>query len=217
MAKDRMDREERKQLRGPDEFVTTATSIVEWAQANLKTVIMVAAALVAVFLGVGVYNSYQNAQRREANADLAGGLDAFRGGDFTDASAALADVAKRTESAVAPIAAVVAADSALRAGDPDTAIATLSGLQQSALPPYLRQQAQVTWGNSLEAKGDLEGAAAKYAAAAANVGPYTAEALIAQARIRTRNGDTAGAADIYQKVLDEFPDRNDRLFLESRT
>lgn len=215
MAKDRLDREERKALRGPDEFVTTATNVFEWAQSNLRTVIAVAVGLVAVFLGIGLFTSYQSAQRREANADLAAGLDAFRGGDFDEAAAELETLAKR-DTGVAPLAAIVAANSQLRAGDADGAIASLQTVDLAQLPRYLRQQHELAWGNALEAKGDLAGAAAKYSAAANAEGPYTGEALVDEARVRNASGEAAAAEELYRKALDEFPERTDRQFLEAQ-
>ncbi len=216
MSKDRMDREERKQLRGPDEFITTATSFVEWAKANSRTVITAAIGLAAVVIGVGAYNSYQAAQVREANADLASALDTYRGGEYAEAATALSDLAKRDGAAVAPLAAIVAANSRLRAGDADAAISALAELDRDSLPPYLRQQAEIAWGNALEAKGDLAAAATKYASAASSAGPFTGDAMVAQARVSSKNGDEAAAALLYKKVLDEFPERSDRLLLEGR-
>ncbi len=214
MAKDRMDREERKQLRAPDEFVTTAASFIQWAQANLRTVVMAVAGVLALFTGIGVFNSYQAAQRREANADLAVALDAFRGGDFADAATTLGQLAGE-QASVSPLAAVVEANSQLRSDQPDQAIATLSAVDPEGLPPYLRQQRDLVWANALEAKGDLQAAADKYATAAATDGPFTGDALVGQARVRERQGETESAAEIYRKVLDDFPGRTDQVFLES--
>ncbi len=216
MSKSRMGRQERKELRGPDEFITTATSVVEWAKANSRMVVAAALGVATVVIAVGAYNSYQAAQVREANADLASALDAYRGGEYAEAATALSDLAKRNTAAVAPLAAIVAANSRLRAGDADAAITALAALDRNSLPPYLRQQAEMAWGNALEAKGDLAAAATKYASAAASTGPYTGDAIVAQARISSKSGDEAAAASLYKKALDEFPKRSDRLLLEGR-
>ncbi len=217
MAKDRMDRDERKQLRGPDEFITTTATLVDWTRANSRTATSAVAIVVALLLGIGFFNSYRNAQRRDANADLASGIDQLRGGDYAAAAAELEDVAgKWADSAVAPLAAVLAANSELRAGKADAAIEELQKIDNGKLPEYLRQQRDLVWGSSLEAKGEWAAAADKYAAAAAAGGPYRGEALIGEARVRARNGDAEAARGLYQKVVTEFPQRMDKDFLTAK-
>lgn len=217
MAKDRMDREERKQLRAPDEFVTTTTNVIEWASKNSRTVAIAAGAVVAVLLAVGFFSSHQNAQRREANADLAAGIDDFRGGEYAAAASELDQVARQwNESAVAPLAALMAANSELRAGKPDTAIETVQALAADELPSYLRQQRDLVLGAALEAKKDWAGAAERYAAAAAADGPYRGEAMIGEARVRAAAGEADRARELYQRVMVEFPERMDREFLASK-
>lgn len=217
MAKDRMDREERKHLRDPDEFITKTATLVDWTRANSRTATAAIAIVVALLLGIGFFNSYRNAQRRDANADFASGIDQFRGGDYGAAAADLADVAgKWSDSTIAPLAAVLAANSELRAGNADAAIEDLQKLDNAGLPEYLRQQRDLAWASSLEAKGDWAGAAEKYAAAAAASGPYRGEALIGEARVRARNGDVEAARSLYQKVVAEFPERMDKDFLAAK-
>ena len=217
MAKDRMDREERKQLRAPDEFVTRTTSLIEWVRDNSRTVAISLAGVMAVLLGIGFFNSHQNAQRREANADLAGGLDEFRGGEYAEAATHLEQVAGQwRDSTVAPLAAILAANSELRAGNAEAAIERLQSVDAGELPSYLRQQRDLAWGSALEAQKNWSGAAEKYAAAAAAAGPYRGESLIGEARVRAAAGEADRARELYQRVMVEFPDRMDKEFLAAK-
>ena len=217
MAKDRMDRKDRKELRQPDEFVTATAGAVEWAQKNSSTVMLIVGGLVAVFLGVGFYQSYEAAQLRDSNADLASALATYRGGEPQSAAVELSEVASKwPDTPVANLAAVLAAHSLLRAGDNDAAIAALSALDTEALPPYLRQQRDFAWASALASKKEWETAANKYAESAAIQGPYTGDSLVGQARALENAGMTERAKEIYQKVVSEYPDRIDKDLLATK-
>ena len=214
MAKDRMDR---KELRQPDEFVTATTGALEWARKHANTVLAVAGGLLAILLGIGFYNSQQAARLHDSNSDLSSGLASFRSEDFAVASTQLDQVATQWKSeAVGPLAGVMAANSRLRAGDADGAIAALGALDDAGLPHYIRQQRALVWASALEAKGDWAAAAAKYAEAAAVEGPYSGEALVGEARSRARNGDTDAAAKLYRRIVEEYPDRPDSKLLSAK-
>jgi len=214
MAKDRMDR---KELRQPDEFMVVTGNAVEWARKNTSTVLAIAGGLAAVFLGAVFYNSYQAAQVRESNGDFASSLSTFASGEYDSAATQLAGVSQRwAETPVGPLAALLEANSQLRAGDADAALTTLGGLPSAGLPSYLAQQRELLWGAALEAQENWAEAASKYAGAAATGGPYTAEAMIGEARCRARTGDSAAARELYQKVVDEYPNRFDKQLLEAK-
>ncbi len=208
---------DRKELRQPDQFITGTTSAVEWARKHGKTVAMGVGAAVAILLGIGFFNSYQAAQKRESNADLASALASFRAGDFEAAKTQLEAVSTQwSDLSIGPLAAVLAGSSALRSGDADEALEALGGVPTADLPPYLKQQRDFVLGAASEAKGDWAAAIEKYAAAAAADGPYTGDALVAQARSKAEAGDSGAAAIIYKKVLDEFPKRFDRDLISAQ-
>ncbi len=217
MAKDRMDRQERKDLKGPDEFITATTDVVTWAQRNSRSVLLGVGGAVVVFLGLGFYFTNQAAQRRDANADLAAALATYRAGQFTEAAAALDRVsAEWNDSAIAPLAEVLAANSRLREGDAGAAITALSAVEVSRLPEHMRQQRDLAWATALEETGEYAAAAGKYAEAVSAGGPYTADALLGEARTRARNGETDRAAELYRKALADFPTRMNRSFIEGQ-
>lgn len=214
MAKDRMDR---KELRAPDEFIVATTGVVTWAQKNGRTVLAGVAVAVAVFFAVGIYLSSQAAQRRDANADLAAAMATYREGDFEAAAGSFDGVAERWRgTTVGPLAAILSANSQLRAGDTKAAIETLSGIDEKLLPAHLRQQRDMIWASALEASADWQQAAAKYAVAAGVQGPYSAEALVGEARTRARAGEGERANELYRRALNDFPTQINRSFIEAQ-
>jgi tetratricopeptide (TPR) repeat protein len=214
MAKDRMDR---KELKAPDEFITATTDAFTWAQKHLRTVLLGVGVAAALFLGAGFYYSHQAAQRRDANADLAAALATYRAGQFAEAAESFDRVADRWEGlSVAPLAAVLTANSRVRAGEAPAAIEILSEVPEDALPVDLRQQRAIAWATALEAEADWAAAATKYAEAAATGGPYTADAVVGEARVRARLGEKDRAAELYRKGLSDFPDRLNKAFIESQ-
>jgi len=217
MAKDRMDREERKELRGPDEFITATTGVFTWAQSNSRAVLAVVGVAGAVFLGAGFYYSQQAAQRRDANADLAAALATYREGDYAAAAESFDRVAEQWKGAsVAPLAAVLTANSRVRAEDPKGAIEMLTSIGADELPAHLRQQHALAWATALEVQDDWAGAATKYAEASAAEGPYTADAMVGEARMRARLGEADRSAELYRKALSDFPDRLNKAFVEGQ-
>ena len=214
MAKDRMDR---KELRQPDEFVTRTTGALEWAQQNRNTVLALGAGLLAIVIGVGFYNSQQEAQLRQSNNALSVAMAAFRDGNFADAAKSFAEVADQWQgSGIAPLAAVGAASAYLRSGDTDGAIDAATKIGTASLPPYVAQQRTMILANALAQKQDWSGAAAKFAEAASMDGPYTADALLGEARARAKNGEQERADEVYRQLIREYPERPDLKMLEAR-
>ena len=211
MAKDRMDSKHRKQLRRPDEFITTTRRIVEWTRQNSTTAIAVTGGAVALLLAIGFYGSFQDSQGRESNADLASGIATFSAGEFGRAAAQFAKATEQwSDTHVAGIARLLEADSKLRTGDAEGAIEALRGLDPAGLPFYLRQQSKFVWAGALEQQKKWSEAADRYAAAAASEGPYTGDALVGEARCRANAGEVERARELYRTVVEQYPDRYDK-------
>lgn len=209
----------RKDLKQPDEFITLSRQALAWGREHRQLVTWGGAALVAVIAVVGITSAYRVARVRDANADLSRAMNALGSGQFAAAASELKGVSDRwAETSVAPLARLLAANAALRAGDADTAIAELTALEPSApaLPGYLQQQRLLALGSALEMKEQWLDAAAKYQAAVALTGPYTGEAVLGEARTRDRAGEGDRARELYRQAYDQFPDLPNRELIATK-
>ena len=195
----------RKDLKRPDEFVTRGRAVILWARSNVQTLSWAGGAFVVVLVAIAAFFSLRTARVRQANEDLAQALAGFKSGRYREAAGQLAGVADRWQSTpIGRIAALYAAE-AEAAGNPDAASTRLRAIIDTAEPPaYLRQQALVDLAFVLEGKGDAAGAAAQYAQAAAAEGPYTATALLGEARCREQAGEKDKARTLYERFAQEF-------------
>jgi len=197
----------RKDLKRPDEFVSRGRQVILWAQQNTQLLYRVGAAIVVVVIAVGGYFSVRTARVRQANEDLNRALAEVRSGRYGEGAAQLADVAARW-SATTPgqLATLYAASADIKANNFDTAALLLQdALDGRSWPPYLQQQALVSLAFALDRKGDTAGAATRYGEASAIAGPYTAMAILGEARGREQLGDKEGARKLYERLLREFP------------
>jgi tetratricopeptide (TPR) repeat protein len=203
----------RKDIKQPDEFITLSNKALSWAREHLQLVTWAGAAVVVLLVTVGIVTAYRAARERDANADLARALAKLGSNDYAGAASELVDISGRWEGTpVAPVAAMLGANAALRGGDPDTAIEVLTRLQSSSttLPVYMQQELLLGWAAALEAKQQWLDAAAKYKDAAAVSGPYTGDAVIGEARTRELGGDGERARELYRQAYEQFPDLPDR-------
>jgi len=212
MAKEKLSRKEiRQELREPDPILEKGSEFLEWARNNTRTVAVAGGAILAVLIGVGSYRAYEAAQRRDANVDLARALSALAGPDIEAATKQLDEVAARWRgTAVGRLAVTLAANADVQRGALDEASQDIASAPTAELPEYLRQQLELLNATVLEEKGELDSAAEHYAAAAQMSGPYTADALLGQARLAEVKNDSARVAELYQQVYEQFPDRPDR-------
>lgn len=209
----------RRQDLKTDEFLTLSAGAISWGRQHQQWLTWGAAAAILIIAGVGIFTAYGSARQRDANVDLARGMAKLEGGDFAAASTELTEVSSRWAGTdIAPIAGLLAANAAIRAGEADRAIAELSKLQPgaAALPPFLQQQLVLAWGAALESKQQWLEAAAKYKDAAALTGPYTAEAIISEARTRAAGGEADRARELYRQAYDQFPDLPDRDLIATK-
>lgn len=207
----------RKELKGPDVVQTLAGQAVRWSRGHQQIVTAIGIGAAVVVAAIGIMGAYRSAERRDANNDLARAMAPLDTNQFAEAATALTEVSTRWKgSAVAPLAALLAANSALQAGQADQAIAALSGLDASSLPVYLQQQRLLAWGAALETKQQWADAAAKYKDAAALSGPYTGDAIVGEARALEQAGDAARAKELYRQAYDQFPELPGRDLLATK-
>lgn len=210
MAKTRI---RRKDLKKPDEFVTATRRALLWATQHSQTMAVVGGGLLVVLIVLAVSTAFRTARMRDANGDLARAMATLRAANLGAAKNELQEVARRWQSTpISNLAAVLAANTELRSGNTDGAIAAIDELLGPThdLPPYLRQQLFVAWGAALAGKGAWKEAAEKYMSAAAAEGPYTGDAILGEARARERAGETERAKELYRKLYEQFPDQPQR-------
>jgi tetratricopeptide (TPR) repeat protein len=216
--KARLSRKEAKQeLKQPDEFITLTGQAVTWSRGHQQLVIGIGVAAAVLIAALGIGTAYRAAQRRDANADLTRALAKVEVSDYAGAVTELTAVSERwSGTEIGPLAKLMAADSALRAGETDQAISLLGQLQPGTLPSFLQQQVLVVWGNALERKQQWAEAAAKYKDAAAISGPYTGPAVVGEARSLEQAGDADKARDLYRQAYEQFPDLPGRELLATK-
>ena len=207
----------RKEIKQPDEFITLSGQALTWIRANQQLATIIGAAVVILIAVIGIGGAYHTAQQRDANADLGRAMARYDASDYAAAAAQLEDVSTHwSGSQVAAIAGLLAANSALRAGEADKALTALNGVPTSGLPVFLQQQHAVTWGAALAAKEQWADAAAKYKEAAAISGPYTGDAIVGEARAQEKAGDAAKAKELYRQAYEQFPDMPGRELLAAK-
>jgi predicted negative regulator of RcsB-dependent stress response len=207
----------RKELKGPDAVQTMTGQAVQWSRGHQQLVTAIGIGAAVVIAAIGVIGAYRSAQHRDANADLARAMAPLEANKFAEAATALTEVSTRWQgSQVAPLASLLAANSALLAGQADQAIAALNALDASGLPVYLQQQRLLVLGAALENKQQWADAATKYKDAAALSGPYTGDAIVGEARAQEHAGDAARAKELYRQAYDQFPELPGRDLLAAK-
>jgi len=196
----------RKDLKRPDEFVSRGRQVLDWGMAHARVLSWSVGGVAALAVIVMGFVAIRAARVRQANQDLTHALGDFRDGHYAQAASQLAEVASRWQSTAAGrIAGLYAANADLNAENFETATVLLDDLLSTHdWPSYLRQQTLIDLGYALEHKGDSTGAAGHYAEAASIDGPYTAAALLGEARCREQAGERDKAREIYERLDRDF-------------
>jgi len=196
----------RKDLKRPDEFVTRGRAFIQWASGNVQTLSWAAGGFAVAVLAIAGFFSLRTARVRQANEDLAQALSVFQAARYAEAATQLAGVADRWQSTpIGQIASLYTAEAQAKANDVDAATTRLRDVVAAGQPSsYLRQQALVALASVLERKGDVAAAADQYAQAALAEGPYTATAILGEARTREQAGEKDKARTLYERFAQEF-------------
>lgn len=196
----------RKDLKRPDEFVSRGRQVLDWGVAYARVLSWSVGGVAALAVLVMGFVAIRAARVRQANQDLGHALADFRDDHYAQAASELAEVASRWQSTAAGrIAGLYAANADLNADNLESATVLLNDLVSThGWPSYLQQQALMDLGYALEHKGDSAGAAGHYGEAGSVDGPYTAAALLGEARCRERAGESDKAREIYQRLVRDF-------------
>lgn len=203
-------------MRQPDEFVTFSARALEYAQAHQRTVLWIAIAVLGVILGGIALASFRLTQWQQANTNLARAMALFNENKLPEAISAFDDLAEQggTPEIFAEIARLYSAQAYLRQGE--FARATAGFEAASGAGGFLGQRALVNRGYALEGNQQHADAAQQFAAAVQNGGPYTAVAILGEARNAELAGDKPRAKAAYQKLLTDFPEAPEKQLAEGR-
>jgi len=196
----------RKDLRQPDEFVSLANQAANYAREHARPLGWAAA--VAGILLVVAFSllSFRSVQRQRASTELGQAMTTYDNQKYADAEKLFEDFLQRWPSSdEAPMARFYAGQAALAQGNYEQAALSLQGALSGLGREYLRQEALVGLGYTLEAKKDYTGAAKHFGEAATLRGPYRESALLGQARTTELAGDTASAKALYEQFLNDYP------------
>ena len=208
----------RKDLKRPDEFVTISAQVLAWAQSHQQQLTIAVVGVAIVIAGAAAFVSLRHARVRDANADLARALIAYRdAAKAGEAGNQLAEVGRRwSGTSVGDVAQLLAGSAELRHDNADSALVTFQGIETRDWPPYLKQQALLDLGYALDRKGQRPEAIGKYGEASALGGPYTFNALLAEARAQEAAGDATKARALYERIKRDFPDSPEKDLIESK-
>ncbi|NNG46865.1 MAG: tetratricopeptide repeat protein, partial [Deltaproteobacteria bacterium] len=210
----------RKDLKSPDEFISTLSRTTLWMKENRSTVLVALAAILLVFGGVFGTLSYIRWQETKAARDLWPHMNRAR--EALQAPAApdnekleqieqslSTQVSKYPDTKAARFATYYLGSIAYRRGDYDRSAeqfrsAIAQGKGQGTIMDFLLREGLA---QALEAKGDLDGAQKTYAEAVAFAhGELRTQAWMGQARTLSIQGRKEEAETVFRKILAENPD-----------
>jgi tetratricopeptide (TPR) repeat protein len=211
----------RKDLKGPDEFISTLGRATLWVKENRFPVLAALAAVILASGGIFGARAYFRWQEAKANRDLwphliqaqdvlrspGGGADGERLDSLERFLAAQAERHAGTEAAV--FARYYLGSIAFLRGHYDRSAeqfrsAIAGGKPKGTVMDFLLREGLA---QTLEAKGDAENAQKAYGEAAAfATGEFLTQARIGQARALATLGRAQEASEIFRKILAENPD-----------
>ncbi len=195
----------RKDLKRPDEFVSLGRQVLQWTQAHRREVGIAASVLFAFLVLVGALVTYQQRALEHANEELTAALGQYRAAKYPEAASELAAVAQRWQNRLpGKLAAVLAGHAALRVNEPNRTSELLANLvNDSNLPPPLRQAAALGVAYAHEAAGKLDEASTAFERAEQQGGPYTTVARYEQLRVAVQQGDANRARSLLESLKRE--------------
>ena len=217
----------RRDLKGPDEFISTFGRIVAWCKENRTksmTAFFVALAILALTLGTSAYFRWQE---RTAGTEIWPYIEQARGllaspqgvdpGNLAAMEKSISSLAeKHSGTRAALYAKYYLGILAFRRGDYDGSAALFReairiGKDEGVLKYLLRNGVAC----SLEAKGDFPDSAASYREAAESAGPgLKAQAQYDEARVLELSGKKTEAVSVYRRVIDENPEAMQRDLID---
>lgn len=189
-----------------DVFIAKVLETMGWAKANQQLLTVLG---VAVILGIAAllyYGNYRDAVTRQAANELEAIHQTAALGDTEGAKGQLVVFLERFGGTpYAGEARMLLGELYLSSGEPQQALAVLEPMAATPREP-LELQAAALLGAAYEQEGRWSDATATYLTIAdrSELDFQVRDALAAAARIRTMQGDTAGAVQLYERILSEL-------------
>lgn len=188
-----------------DAFIARTLALWNWAQRN-STVLVVAGVLLALAAGAGIYYyNYQQNLRTQAAREFQQVQQAVGTGQPETARSELESFIERYgETPYGQEARLLLGQVHLRSGEPEEAVSALEPLAADLSDPIAREGSFLLAAAHEEA-GQFEAAEDVYMRIARSdaLSFQVREALAGAAEIRAREGDYAGAAELYERILDQ--------------
>jgi predicted negative regulator of RcsB-dependent stress response len=188
-----------------DVFLEKTIAVSSWAQRNRQTLTFGLIVLAVAVMGVLYYLNYREGHSERAAVELERVQQAVAFGDTATAKVELGRYIETFgNTPTADEARVLLGELYLQSGQPDQAALVLQEASDVSEP--LGRQAALLLAKTHEQQGQLEQAEALLIRVAdrSDLEFQEHEALEEAARIRQRRGDLAGAADLYQRILDDM-------------
>ena len=189
-----------------DAFVAKVVEVSTWAGKNTQTLTLVGIAVVLVAAAGIYYFNFRDTLETQSVQELESILQVVVLGDRDAAKADLSLFLDRYAStSVAAEARLLLGQLYLESGQPDVAIDVLQASSQSIADPVGTQTHMLT-AKAFESAGRLEQAESLYRRLAdrAEMSFQRVEALDGAARVRLQLGDHAGAADLFDQILEDL-------------
>ncbi len=197
----------RKDLRQPDEFQTLSRQALDFVEANRIAVMATLGAVIVLLLAIVAYRMISQSREASASAAYTEARTLLTAKKYGDAAIKFQDVASRYGgTSYGPLAILERGDALLLADRAADAAAAYEKFLQSSPPTdYLRQLAHTRLGYAHEKLGKPTDAERSFATAAAEPGPFAAEAVLGAARNAEIAGNTDKAKDLYTQLLEKHP------------
>jgi len=199
-----------KDLKAPDEFVTTVDRIGDYLVNNLARVIVGAAVLIAVAAVIFTYAFYRQHQNQIIADHFFDALTALDHKDYKTAEEGFETLAETGSGKLASLARLYAASAYMSENKPAPARDALEAYVADSNQRFFKNLALLQLGVAYEDLGDFKKAHDVYVQAAATPGPERSRAELGVARTLIRQGDNAGAIAAYRNFLAENPYSSER-------
>ena len=199
-----------KDLKQPDEFVTTVDRIGNYLAHNLARVIVGAVVLIALAAVIFTYAFYRAHQNRVTADHFFDALTALDHKNYKTAEEGFELVAQTGSGKVARLAPLYAASAYMSDNKPAPARDALEAFVAASNDRVFKNLALVQLGVAYENLGDFKKAHDAYAQASTIPGPAKSGAELGVARTLLRQGDKAGAIAAWRNFLMQNPFSTER-------
>lgn len=208
----------RKDLRGPDEFVTATNQVTVWADAHRTLVVGVGAAVLVLAAAAIGWSRYQASRIEAASRDFQMARAAFEAGKYDEALPEFEALSGAYQGTTFGRLGIMYRGHALvKKGDSAAGAAAYEEFLASGPPAdYLKQEVLVALGHTREAAGDAAAALARYTEAAEIEGPFRTEARLGAARLEEAAGREDKARALYVAVAEDLPSGELKDFVTSK-